>query len=353
MSSEASLLFAACPLPHDEQERILLGHGSGGRLSARLIERTILAHLRNPILERLEDQAVLEIGAGERIALTTDSFVVRPLFFPGGDIGSLAVHGTVNDLAVGGARPLALSLAFILEEGFPIASLERVLRSISEAARRVGVPVVTGDTKVVERGKGDGLFVNTTGVGIVPFGLRLGASRVAPGDAILLSGTIGDHGITILAQREALELEGSVESDTAPLHELAAAILAAAPNTHAMRDPTRGGLAATLVEVASRASVGIAIREADLPVRDAVRGACELLGLDPLHVANEGKLVAFVPEEEADAALEAMRAHPLGREARRIGHVVQAHAGQVRMRTWAGGERIVDLPWAEPLPRIC
>lgn len=341
---------ASCPLPIHHDERILLGHGSGGKLSARLLQELIV-----PILgvEALDDQATLPAGAGGRLAFTTDSFVVSPLFFPGGDIGALAVYGTVNDLAVGGAKPTALSLSLILEEGLPLEELERVLRSVRKAADRAEVRIVTGDTKVVERGGADRLFLNTAGVGWVREGTSLGASRIEVGDAILLSGFIGDHGTAIMAQRSGLHLEGLPPSDLAPLHGLVAAMLDAYPGIHAMRDPTRGGVAAALAEFATKKSWGIVVEEGALPVRDEVRGACELLGLDPMLVANEGKLLAFVPEEGADRVLEAMRSHPLGREARRIGEVVAAHPGVVVVETAIGGRRILDLPYAEQLPRIC
>jgi len=341
-----------CPVALPGDDAIVLGHGSGGKLGARLVEETILPALSNPALEALDDQAIVAIGA-ERIAFTTDSFVVTPIFFPGGDIGELAVNGTVNDLAVGGARPLYLSLAFILEEGLPMAELRRVLESVRRAAARAGVKVVTGDTKVVGRGSGDRVFVNTAGVGLVPAGVALSSRRVRAGDAVLLSGTVGDHGVAILSTREGLTFEGELASDTAPLHELAAAVIEAAPDVHAMRDPTRGGLAATLVEIASRRRVGIDVDESAVPVRDGVRGVCELLGLDPLLVANEGKLVAFVPSAQSDAALAAMRAHPLGRDAAIIGQVTTEHAGRVILQTPVGGRRVLDLPWSEPLPRIC
>jgi hydrogenase expression/formation protein HypE len=350
MSSEGP--FSACPIPISETQQVLLGHGSGGKLTAQLIERLIVPAFRNAALERLDDQAQLDAG-GVRLAFTTDSYVVTPIFFPGGDIGELAVNGTVNDLAVGGARPLALSLALILEEGFPLADLERVIASARRAAARVGVPVVTGDTKVVPRGKGDGIFVNTSGIGVVPVGVALSAERVRPGDAILVSGTVGDHGVAILSRRSGLAFDGELASDTAPLHELVGALLATGADVHAMRDPTRGGLAATLVEIASRRGVGIDIDETRVPVRETVRGACEIFGLDPLLVANEGKLVAFVPDGEADRVLAAMRAHPLGAAAERIGQVTREHAGSVVGRTAIGGERLIDLPFAELLPRIC
>jgi hydrogenase expression/formation protein HypE len=339
-------------MPLVDSEQILLGHGSGGKLTARLIEQTVLPALRNPILEALDDQAVLPVERG-RLAFTTDSYVVTPIFFPGGDIGELAVNGTVNDLAVGGARPLWLSLAFILEEGLLLSELERVVASVRRAAERSGVTVVTGDTKVVGKGSGDKLFINTSGIGVVPDGVTLGSARVRAGDAILVSGSVGDHGIAILSARERLGLEGDLASDTAPLHELCAAILEAFPDVHAMRDPTRGGVAATLVEIATRRKLGVEVDERAVPVKDVVRGACELLGLDPLLVANEGKLVVFVPEEGAERVLAAMQAHPLGRQSARIGRVVAGHPGFVRLITPVGGERILDLPFGEALPRIC
>ncbi|HEY1908275.1 MAG TPA: hydrogenase expression/formation protein HypE [Myxococcaceae bacterium] len=344
--------FGSCPMPLVDSEQILLGHGSGGKLTAQLIERTLLPAFRNPILDQLDDQAVLPVPAG-RLAFTTDSYVVTPIFFPGGDIGELAVNGTVNDLAVGGARPLWLSLAFILEEGLPLAELERVVASIRGAAERAGVTVVTGDTKVVGRGSGDKIFINTSGIGLVPEGVTLGSAQVRAGDAILVSGSIGDHGVAILSARERLGLEGDLASDTAPLHELCAGVLTAFPGVHAMRDPTRGGVAATLVEIATRRKLGMDVDERAVPVKDVVRGACELLGLDPLLVANEGKLVVFVPEEGAERVLGAMRAHPLGRQSARIGRVVAEHPGFVRLITPIGGERILDLPFGESLPRIC
>ena len=351
MSSD-STPFGECPVPNSGPEEILLGHGSGGKLTARLIEKIILPAFRNPALERLDDQAILPFG-GARLAFTTDSYVVTPIFFPGGDIGELAVNGTVNDLAMGGARPLYLSLAFILEEGLPIADLERVIQSVRRAAARAGVDVVTGDTKVVGRGSGDKIFINTSGIGLVPPGIDLSSARVQPGDAILVSGPIGDHGVAILSRREGLEFDGQIESDTAPLHELVAAALAAGPDIHALRDPTRGGVAATLVEIATRRGLGLEVDESAVPVRDAVRGACEILGLDPLMVANEGKLVAFVPEASSERVLQALRAHPLGSGACRIGRVTADHPGFVTLRTPIGGQRILDLPFGESLPRIC
>jgi hydrogenase expression/formation protein HypE len=342
----------SCPAPLAPTERIVLGHGSGGRLSANLLRDIFLPHFSNPLLDRMDDQAMFEIG-GARLAFTTDSFVVQPLFFPGGDIGSLAVHGTVNDLAMGGARPLFLSAAFILEEGFPTDDLKRIAASMAKAAANAGVQVVTGDTKVVEKGKGDGVFINTAGIGVIPEGVKLSANQAQPGDRVLLSGPLGDHGIAILMRREGLEFEAEIESDSAPLHQLAADMLAASRSIRCMRDPTRGGLSSALNEIAAQSGVAIQIEEARIPVRAAVRGACELLGLDPLYVANEGKLTAIVAREDAPAVLEAMRANPLGAEAAIIGTVGERRAGMVTMRTAFGSTRIVDLLAGDQLPRIC
>jgi hydrogenase expression/formation protein HypE len=344
--------FAQCPLPITDTPEILLGHGSGGKLTSRLVEQIFLPAFRNSALEPLDDQAILTVG-NSKIAFTTDSYVITPIFFPGGDIGELAVNGTINDLAMGGAKPLYLSLAFILEEGLPISDLERIVVSAKRAADGAGVHIVTGDTKVVGRGSGDKIFINTSGVGVVPPGLNLSSRNVRPGDAILLSGSIGDHGVAILSTREGLEFEGALKSDTAALHELTREMLEACPDIHAMRDPTRGGLAATLVEIASRQHLGIDVEEKLVPIRDTVRGACEILGLDPLLVANEGKLVAFVPEKNAERVLAAMRQHPLGCEASLIGHVTEEHADFVILRTPIGGDRVLDLPFGEALPRIC
>jgi hydrogenase expression/formation protein HypE len=353
MPPEAKLDVAlSCPVPMAARESILLGHGSGGRMSGDLLRSILLPALRNPVLERLDDQAIVDIG-GSRIAFTTDSFVVKPLFFPGGDIGTLAVNGTVNDLAMGGAEPLFLSLALILEEGLPFDSLRRVMESIRVAAALAGVVVVTGDTKVVEKGSGDGLFVNTSGIGLVPSGVRLSADQARPGDRVLLSGTIGDHGITILSQREGLEFEGAVASDTAALHTLVAEMLRASSEIHCLRDPTRGGLSSSLNEIAARSGVGIELEESAIPIREEVQGACEMLGLDPLYVANEGKLLAMVEAKAADDVLEAMRGHPLGSHARMIGQVTDSHPGMVALRTRLGTSRIVDLLSGDQLPRIC
>jgi hydrogenase expression/formation protein HypE len=342
----------SCPVPLSSKDSILLGHGSGGRLSAELLREVILPAFANPVLGRLDDQAVVSVN-GSRLAFTTDSFVVKPLFFPGGDIGSLAAHGTINDLAMGGAQPLFLSVAFIIEEGLPMEVLRRVVGSLRDAARKAGVEVVTGDTKVVEKGSGDGIFINTSGIGLVSDGIELSADRATPGDRIVLSGTIGDHGITILGQREGLEFESAVESDTAPLHTLVAEMLNVTPQFRCFRDPTRGGLSSSLNEIAAQSRVGIELEEREIPLRDEVRGACEMLGLDPLYVANEGKLVAIVDPAKADAVLEAMRKHPLGREARIIGTVTESHPGLVTLRTPLGTTRIVDMLASDQLPRIC
>ncbi|MBZ5616564.1 MAG: hydrogenase expression/formation protein HypE, partial [Acidobacteriia bacterium] len=303
-------------------------------------------------LARLDDQAIVNVN-GCRLAFTTDSFVVKPLFFPGGDIGSLAVHGTVNDLAMGGAQPLFLSAAFILEEGLSLEVLKRVVASLHRAAVAAGVEVVTGDTKVVEKGSGDGLFINTSGIGLVPDGLRLSADQACPGDRVLLSGSIGDHGIAILAQREGLEFESEIESDSAPLHTLVAAMLDVTHDFRCFRDPTRGGVSSTCNEIAAQSKVGILLEEETIPVREDVKGACEMLGFDPLYVANEGKLIAIVDPRRADEVIEAMRRHPLGSEARIIGTVTESHPGLVAMRTTLGTTRTVDMLAGDQLPRIC
>ncbi len=342
----------SCPAPLPAQEKILLGHGSGGRLSAELLRDVFLPALRNPVLAQLNDQAIVTVD-GMRLAFTTDSFVVKPLFFPGGDIGALAVHGTINDLAMGGAEPLFLSAAFIIEEGFPIEALRKVTDSLQQAARAAGVEVVTGDTKVVEKGKGDGLFINTSGIGRVLEGVNLSADCARMGDAILLSGPIGDHGIAILSRREGLEFESPILSDSAPLHTLVAAMLAVTRDIRCLRDPTRGGVSSTLNEIAAQSRVGMELEELAIPVREEVKGACELLGLDPLYVANEGKLVAIVAPGAATGVLGAMRAHPLGKAAQLIGKVTEAHAGIVTIRSPFGTTRIVDMLAGDQLPRIC
>ena len=341
-----------CPLPLPEDDVIVLGHGSGGRLSARLMEEVFLPAFRNAALQRGDDQAIFDLPAG-RVAMSTDTYVVKPLFFPGGSIGELAVYGTVNDLAVGGATPRYLSASFILEEGLPLDTLRRIVALMAEAARRCGVEIVTGDTKVVEKGSGDGVFINTAGIGVVSGGVVLSAAQVRPGDKILLNGPIGDHGITILSEREGIEFGGDLRSDSAPLHELCAEMIAAAPGMHAMRDLTRGGLSSALNEIARTAAAGMEIDERALPVSEQVRGACESLGSDPLYVANEGKMIAFVPEDQADAALAAMRANEYGGGACVIGAVTAQHPRMVIMRTSLGTERIVDMLAQDQLPRIC
>ena len=333
-------------------DRILLEHGGGGLLSNELIAGTFLPLLKNPLLERLEDGAVFEVG-GVKLCFTTDSFVVQPRFFPGGDIGSLAVHGTVNDLAMCGGTPLALSAAFILEEGFSMAELERIVRSLSEAARRAGVAVVTGDTKVVPRGAADGLFINTSGIGIIRYGGELSVRSIRPGDAVLVSGPIGDHGAAILSARAELGFLSEIRSDSAPLNGLVERILAASPNIHCMRDATRGGLGAILAEIASQSGMRITIREGAIPIREGVRGICEIIGFDPLFLANEGRMALFCPEEEAGAVLETMQGHDLGREAARIGAVAEHKRGGLVLETLIGGSREVDLPTGELVPRIC
>jgi len=352
MSQAKTIAELSCPVPLPAKDTVLLGHGSGGKLSAELIRDLFLPALQNPVLARLDDQAVVNIN-GTRLAITTDSFVVKPLFFPGGDIGSLAVHGTVNDLAMGGAKPLFLSAAFIIEEGFSMEQLKRVVDSMRRAAAAAGVQVVTGDTKVVEKGKGDGLFINTTGIGVVLEGVELSADQARPGDKVLLSGSIGDHGIAILAQREGLEFETTIESDSAALHTLVADILGVTREIRCMRDPTRGGVSSTLNEIAEQSQVGIELEERAIPVREEVRGACELLGFDPLYVANEGKLIAIVDADVADEVLQAMRHHPLGLESQIIGTVKEANPGLVTMRTAFGTTRIVDMLAGDQLPRIC
>ncbi len=335
-----------------KQGRIDLAHGSGGRAMAQLIEELFARHLDNPFLAQGDDGAVLP-GADGRLVMATDSHVISPLFFPGGDIGSLSVHGTLNDLAVMGARPLWLSAAFILEEGFPLADLARIVESMGEASRAAGVPIVTGDTKVVERGKGDGVFITTTGVGSLPPGRDVSGRHARPGDVVLISGTLGDHGMAIMAARENLGFETPIVSDSAALHGLTEALFASGARVHTLRDPTRGGLATTLNEIARQSGVGIVLDETALPINPAVAAACEFLGLDPLYVANEGKLLAIVAADDADAALAALRAHPLGARAARIGTVQADTHRFVQMTTTLGGRRIVDWLNGDPLPRIC
>ena len=347
-----SIVDATCPVPLTASETVLLGHGSGGKLSADLMRNVFLPELGNPVLARLNDQAVVPIGES-KVAISTDSFIVKPIFFRGGDIGSLAVHGTVNDLAVGGARPSFLSAAFLIEEGFPMESLRRVVASMRRAADAAGVTIVAGDTKVIEKGKGDGLFINTTGIGIVPNGIELSADKAQPGDVILLSGSIGEHGIAILAEREGLEFESEIQSDSAPLNGLCAEMIWVSKEIRCMRDLTRGGLSSALNEIAMQSHVGIELTEDAIPIREEVRGACEMLGLDPLYVANEGKLIAIVPPEIAEDVLRAMRKHPQGAQSVIIGRVTDFLPGLVTMKTSFGTARIVDMLAGDQLPRIC
>ena len=333
--------------------RVDMAHGSGGRAMAQLIDELFVRHLGNEYLAQGDDGAALPNPGAGRLVMATDAHVVSPLFFPGGDIGCLSVHGTINDVAVMGARPLYLSAAFILEEGFPLAELARIVQSMAEAAKAAGVPVVTGDTKVVECGKGDGVFITTTGVGIVPPGRELSGRRARPGDSILVSGTLGDHGMAIMAERESLGFASPIISDTAALHGLIEAMLASGADIRVLRDPTRGGLATTLNEIARQSGVGMMLQEKALPVQPAVNAACEFLGLDPLYVANEGKLVAICAENDAKRLLSAMHAHPLGRQAAIIGSVHADEHHFVQMTTAFGGRRIVDWLSGEQLPRIC
>lgn len=344
---------AACPIPIDRYPAVTLAHGGGGRLSDTLVRELLLEAYGSEELARLDDGALLDLGPG-RLAFSTDSFVVYPHFFPGGDIGSLAVHGTVNDVAMCGADPRVLSIGLILEEGFPMESLWRIAQSIRAAADEAGVRIVTGDTKVVDRGKGDGIFINTTGIGVLSDDVDVGAHRISEGDAVLVSGPLANHGIAILSLREGLEFETPIETDSAPLNGLVSVLRAElGPDLHALRDPTRGGVASALNELARASRLGVHIEEARLPLDPPVRGACEILGLDPLYVANEGKLLAFVAADRADEALDVMRGHPLGRDAAVIGRVGDAPAGRVIQRSRIGGSRVVEMLSGEQLPRIC
>jgi len=334
------------------EENITSAHGAGGKASAALTDAVFLEAFRNKTLEALTDGALLELPGGQRLAFSTDSFVVKPLRFPGGSIGHLAVHGTVNDVAMMGARPTWMSVGFVIEEGFPVAELKAIVADMAEAATLAGVQVVTGDTKVVNKGAADGLYINTSAVGVVG-AAELGPKLVRPGDKVLVSGTIGDHGVAIMLARGDLNLEADIKSDTAPLNELVDALLAAAPGTRWMRDATRGGLATVLNELARAAEVHVVLDESMLPVRGPVNGACEILGIDPIYVANEGKLVAVVPSGEAEAALDAMRSHPVGADAALIGEIREEPPGIVLINTGFGGNRIVDMLVGDPLPRIC
>ena len=344
--------LGSCPIPFQDSTEVLLGHGSGGKLTTDLIENLFLPAFRNPFLEKLDDQAEVAID-GVRLSFTTDSYVVTPIFFPGGDIGQLAVHGTVNDLAVSGARPLYLSAAFILEEGFPLADLARIVTSMRDACATAGVVLVTGDTKVVNRGSGDKIFINTSGVGHIEHTRVIAADQVRAGDVVILSGTIADHGMAVMSKREGLEFETEIRSDTAPLNSLVQTMLEVNPEIHCLRDPTRGGIATSLNEIARRAHVGIVLEEKSIPIREDVKGACEILGIDPLYVANEGKLLVIVDRKDAGRVLEQMRGHRHGWQAQVIGEVVGDHPEMVIMRTGIGGTRIVDVMLGEQLPRIC
>ena len=347
-----SALLGTCPLPVSDYREIVLAHGSGGKLSQQLIQKVVLPLFRNELLEPLHDGAIFSLG-GVRLAFSTDSFVVSPIFFPGGDIGRLAVHGTVNDISMCGARPLYLSAGFILEEGTAMEDFQRVVLSMREAADEAGVVLVTGDTKVVDRRKADKIFVNTSGIGVVPEGVNIHPGRAQIGDRIIVSGQIAVHGMAIMSVREGLEFETQIASDTAPLNNLVETILGTTADIHVLRDPTRGGITSALTEIAQTARVGIMLDEALIPISEEVKGACEILGLDPLYVANEGKLLAFVSPHEADRVLAVVRSHPRGKEAAIIGEVTSDHPGFVLMKTRIGGTRVVDMLSGEQLPRIC
>lgn len=341
-----------CPMPLRDYPQIVLGHGGGGKLSQDLVEHLFLPAFQNDALASLADGAALNM-AGARLAFSTDSYVVRPLFFPGGSIADLAVNGTVNDLAMLGARPLFLSVGMIIEEGLPIQTLGTLVEQMAAAARRAGVQIVTGDTKVVDKGHGDGVYINTSGIGLIPEGVEIAPQKARPDDAVLVSGMIGDHGMAIMSVREGLEFETLIASDSAPLNGLVAAMLEAVPEIHVLRDPTRGGAASSLNEIARAAGVGIELEDRRLPVRPEVAAACELLGMDPIYVANEGKLLAIVPAGQADRLLDVMRRHPLGQEAAIIGQVTAEHPGIVTSKTAIGGRRVVSMQIGEQLPRIC
>jgi hydrogenase expression/formation protein HypE len=357
MTGELNLGNWICPLPLQNYPTIVMGHGSGGKMMNDLIRHMFLPPLENDTLKQLGDSAVVELsqngGVPIRVAFSTDSFVVSPLIFPGGNIGELAVNGTINDLAMTGARPLFLSVGFILEEGLPMDTLGEITAALAAASEAAEVQVVTGDTKVVDKGHGDGLYINTTGLGVIPTGVGIAPQNAQPGDALIVNGTLGDHGMAIMSVREGLEFETRIVSDTAPLHGLVETMLAASPEVHCLRDATRGGLAAALNELASASKVGITFEEGKVPLRPEVKAACEMLGMDPFYVANEGKLVAIIKQQVAEEVLAAMHSHPLGQEAALIGQVVADHPGMVIARTGIGGSRVVDLPAGELLPRIC
>lgn len=355
MNNENKIKFPgslSCPIPKSDYDRILLAHGGGGTLSHKLISKLFYPQFANDILDQQHDSGVFELN-GSRIALTTDSYVIHPIFFPGGDIGSLAINGTINDLSMAGAKPLFISAAFIIEEGFEIEELWKIVLSMEKAAKDAGVKIITGDTKVVDKGKGDKIFINTSGIGIVPEGVNISPKNCQPGDVIILSGKIAEHGVAIMSSRENLEFETTIKSDSAPLNGLVEKMLNASKEIHVMRDPTRGGVASTLNEIAMTAKVGILIEEEKIPISEEVKGACEILGLDPLYIANEGKLIAFISENSSEEVLEAMRSHPLGREACIIGKVTSTNPEDVIMKTSIGSTRIVDMMSGEQLPRIC
>lgn len=334
-----------------KERKITLAYGSGGRLTHQLIKDIFVKHLGNEILSQMNDSAVFALNG--HLAFTTDSYVVKPIFFPGGDIGKLAINGTVNDLAMVGAEPLYVSLSIIIEEGLLFEELERIVLSIKEAAEESGVRIVTGDTKVVENGKADKIFINTSGIGIVPEGIDIRGNKAKPGEVILISGTLGDHGIAILSARKDLNFSADIKSDTAPLNRLVKKMIEAVPEISVLRDPTRGGLATTLNEIAQASNVGIEIEEAEIPIKDSVKNACDLLGIDPLYIANEGKLVALAPKDKADLLLEVMRSSPYGENAKIIGRVTREHPGKVVLITRLGAKRLLDMLSGDPLPRIC
>jgi hydrogenase expression/formation protein HypE len=346
------MIFNACPAPILDHKTVVVGHGSGGRLTHQLVQKMIVPAFQNPALQTQHDGAMLSMG-GARIAFSTDSYVVSPIFFPGGNIGDLAVNGTVNDLAMCGAQPQYLSASFIIEEGLPMDDLWRIVCSMRDAAAAAGVSLVTGDTKVIDRGKGDKIFINTSGIGLIPDGVNINPALAQHGDVIIVSGPIATHGMAIMSVREGLEFETPIESDTAPLNSLVEKILGASKSVHVLRDPTRGGVASALNEIAEQSRRGIVLHEASIPVSNEVQGACEILGLDPLYVANEGNLLAFVPKVDANQVLDVMRSHPLGRQSRVIGDVIAEHPGLVVLRTRIGASRVVDMLSGEQLPRIC
>jgi hydrogenase expression/formation protein HypE len=348
----SSNFMPSCPIPISQYPHVLMAHGGGGKLMHQLIGKMFLSAFNNPLLVTQHDSAVVEM-TGKKLAFTTDSYVVRPLFFPGGDIGSMAVHGTVNDLAMSGARPVYLSAAFIIEEGLPMDTLWRVVCSMRDAVQRCGVQIITGDTKVVDKGKGDGLFINTAGIGVVEHKQKIAPQNVLPGDAVLVSGDLGRHGMAIMAVREGLQFESTIESDSAPVHEIVLELLKAGIEIHCLRDLTRGGLASALNEIAEAAGVKIAVDEKSVPVREDVHAACEMLGLDPLHVACEGRFAAFIAAKDAERALKIMRGHAMGAGSAAIGRVAESSAPLVTLKSAIGASRILDMPSGEQLPRIC